>query len=106
MSLNFEKMNNDGNSFLNDLSDVLGFPGEKQKAGRILKAVLHTMRDHIPVETSLHFLSQLPAFLKAAYVEEWKSGAHRRVHHVEEFLFQVVGNDNVTGTGELDTVED
>ncbi|MFW5822923.1 MAG: DUF2267 domain-containing protein [Tangfeifania sp.] len=72
MALHFDKYAKEGNEFVNHLSAKLGHPNEVGRTGIILRAVLHTLRDRLTVSESLDLLAQLPMFLKAVYVENWK----------------------------------
>lgn len=72
MALYFDKYAQEGNAFLNRLATDLGHSQERDRTSLLLKAVLHTLRERITMQESLHLLSQLPMFLKAAYVEQWK----------------------------------
>lgn len=87
-SLNFEKFAAEGNQFMNELALNLDHPGEQDRAqvGRILKAVLHVLRDRLTIAQSFHVLSQFPMFLKAIYVEDWKySEKPLKLKTVEDF---------------------
>ena len=72
MAINFDKYAQEGNLFIKNLSAALGHPEEKGRTGIVLRAVLHTLRDRLTVGESMHLLSQLPMFLKAVYVDNWK----------------------------------
>ena len=72
MAINFEKYAQEGNLFLKKLAGELGHPDEHGRTGIVLRAVMHTLRDRLTVSESLHLLSQLPMFLKAVYVDNWK----------------------------------
>lgn len=72
MAINFEKYAQEGNHFLNQLAKDLGHPDEMGKTSSILRAVLHTFRERLTISQSFHLLSQLPMFLKAIYVDNWK----------------------------------
>ena len=67
----FDEYLNEANRFVNELSKELGHPEEEEQTIRLLRSVLHTIRDRISVSESLDFLSQLPMILKAFYVEQW-----------------------------------
>lgn len=87
MSLKFSEIAVKGNQFVKELAKELGHPEEVDKAGRKLRAVLHTVRSLLTIEESLQMLSQLPMFLKAVYVENWKAHEKRkRIKHVEDFI--------------------
>ena len=72
MALNFDKFAQEGNAFVKELAGELGHPEEIGRTSIVLRAVLHTLRERITMSESLHFISQLPMFLKAIYVDNWK----------------------------------
>lgn len=74
MPLNFEKHAQKGNKFVKDVATALGDKSDTAKAGRMVVAVLHTLRSHLTAEENLKFLSQLPMALKGVYVHRWASG--------------------------------
>jgi uncharacterized protein (DUF2267 family) len=71
MALHFEKYAQEGQHFINRLAEELGHPEEKGRAGIVLRAVMHTLRDRLTMSQSLHILAQLPMALKAVYVDNW-----------------------------------
>jgi len=90
MSLNFDKYAQEGNTFMNELAQNLGHPEDRNAASRVLRAVLHSIRDRIAIGESLDFISQLPMFLKAVYVEQWKYNENvDRINSLEEFKEKV-----------------
>lgn len=72
MALHFEKYAQEGNALINKLAADLDHPGERDRTSLLLKAVLHALRERITIPESFHLLSQLPMFLKGAYVDQWK----------------------------------
>jgi uncharacterized protein (DUF2267 family) len=72
MSFNIDKFAKEGRTFINELNDQLGHPGEDEASSRLLRSVLHVLRDRITISENLDVLAQLPMFLKAVYVEQWK----------------------------------
>lgn len=83
-----------GNEVLQHLAKELKVPNDK--AFRILNATLHALRDHLPVNESVHILSQLPMALKGVYVDQWDANRRApRIHHVSEFLDEVRGKDKI-----------
>lgn len=72
MAINFDKYAEEGKLFVNNLAEELGHPEEISRTGIVLRAVMHSLRERITISESLHFLSQLPMFLKAIYVDQWK----------------------------------
>lgn len=70
--LDFDKYRNEANAFMNDLSADLGHADEQRRVFTIVKAVMHTIRDRITISESFDLMAQLPFFLKAVYVDQWK----------------------------------
>lgn len=70
--MEFNKFAQEGNEFVNDLAERLNHRDDKGQVGIILRSVLHALRDRITVPQSLHLIAQLPIFLKAVYVDQWK----------------------------------
>lgn len=69
-------------------------PKDCDKAGRILTAILHALREIIPREESLRFIASLPMFLKAIYVNEWNIKKRKpRVKQMADFLNLVRRHD-------------
>ncbi|AKD05339.1 DUF2267 domain-containing protein [Pontibacter korlensis] len=69
---NFEKFAQEANEYIRQLANDLGHPEAVGQTYILLRAVLHTLRDHIVISESFHMLSQLPMFLKGVYVEHWE----------------------------------
>jgi uncharacterized protein (DUF2267 family) len=90
----FDKHAQEGNNVLAQLAREIGEPDDPKKAERILKAVLHTLRDRLTVEESFQLLAQFPLFLKGIYVSEWKYRQQPlRIRHIEEFIGQAAIRD-------------
>ncbi|WP_017731866.1 DUF2267 domain-containing protein [Nafulsella turpanensis] len=77
----FDEYLNDANRFVNKLSEDLGHPEDSEQTIRLVRAVLHTIRDRISIAESLDFLSQLPMILKALYVEQWTYHEQPPLHY-------------------------
>lgn len=72
------------------LAREIGESDDPKKVERILKVVLHTLRDRITVQESFQLMAQFPLFLKGLYASEWKFRAEPlRIRHVEEFIGQM-----------------
>ncbi|MGB3780248.1 MAG: DUF2267 domain-containing protein [Tunicatimonas sp.] len=85
----FDKHAQEGNTFLGQLAREIGEPDDARKAERILKAVLHTLRDRLTLEESFQLMAQFPLFLKGIYASEWKLRQEPlRIRHIEEFIGQ------------------
>jgi uncharacterized protein (DUF2267 family) len=92
MSLDFEKYAAKGNEFVHLVTEDLEVP--KQKAGRIIRAVLHALRNRVSHEESFHLLAQLPMALKGVYVDGWKFDKDfSRISHVKDFLDEIRKED-------------
>lgn len=57
--------------WINDLNERLAW-NDKSRAYRLLKAVLHGLRDWLPVDESANLAAQLPGLLRGAYYEQWR----------------------------------
>jgi uncharacterized protein (DUF2267 family) len=57
--------------WINDLDERLGWEN-KSRAYRLLKAVLHALRDWLQINESAHFAAQLPELLRGVYYEQWR----------------------------------
>jgi uncharacterized protein (DUF2267 family) len=58
-------------AWINDLDDRLGW-NTKPRSYRLLKSVLHALRDWLPINESADFAAQLPGLLRGAYYEQWR----------------------------------
>ena len=106
MSPNFNKYAQKSNEFLKEVAIELEMPEDRGKALRILRSVLHGLRDRISPQESLQLISQLPMYIKAIYVENWRwSANHKLVRHIDEFVETVKKYDGVTGDYDFETQE-
>ena len=97
MPYRFELYIAKANELVNELAAELGFPTEKERTVRILRAVLHGLRDNMPVQESLQLLSQLPMIVKALYVDGWSLKKNRRkARKKQEFIEDVISHDPKT----------
>jgi len=60
--------------WINELDERLGW-NNKPRAYRLLKAVLHTLRDRLQINELADLAAQLPALLRGAYYEQWRPSA-------------------------------
>lgn len=74
MNKYFDPFAEKGNEFLEVLAEQMGGTKDVGHAARVLRAVLHTIRDRVPVNVSLQFISSLPMAIKAIYIDGWKAG--------------------------------
>jgi uncharacterized protein (DUF2267 family) len=96
MPLNFNKYATEGNAFMDDYIYQMNLVETPEKAARILPAILHALRDTIPVQESIQLLAQLPMFLKAVYVNGWSTKSRKqKIKTMEEFIAVVKGNNRI-----------
>lgn len=90
MTLNFDKYAQEGNQFIKTLSKELGYPEDRDRTARTLRAVLHSIRDMLPPEENIQLTAQLPMFLKAVYMDGYTlRKIKEKPHNVEKFLEKV-----------------
>ncbi len=62
----------------------------KPRAYRLLRTVLHALRDHLQVEEAVHLGAQLPTLIRGVYYEQWRPATTPvRDRHLESFLATV-----------------
>jgi uncharacterized protein (DUF2267 family) len=107
MSLNFEKHAAKGNEFVNRLAARLGDIDNRDRAGRVLRCVLHTLRDRLTVEESFQLLAQLPMVIKALYIENWQpSRYHIKIKTLQELSEEVMKLDGMSAWRDFSGVSD
>jgi uncharacterized protein (DUF2267 family) len=57
--------------WINELDDRLGW-GNRPRAYRLLKAVLHALRDHLNVNEAADLGAQLPTLIRGVYYDQWR----------------------------------
>ncbi len=89
MAFNIQQHAAKARGFLQTAAVHMGVTYDEAVAGRIVAAVLHSLRDHITLQESLQLISQLPTVVKGIYVEGWKGTPPRRLHHETDFFQSV-----------------
>ncbi|CAF23579.1 DUF2267 domain-containing protein [Candidatus Protochlamydia amoebophila] len=84
------------NFWLKELSEHMGW-SDQHLSYIALRAVLHALRDRLPIEVVAKLGAQLPMLIRGIYYEGWVP-AHTpiKVHRLEDFLSLVanyLGND-------------
>ncbi|MBD0851110.1 DUF2267 domain-containing protein [Maribacter arenosus] len=94
MALNFNQYAAEGNTFLKNYAKEMNLGKDTDKAGRILSAILHALRDIIPTAESLQLIAQFPMFLKAVYVNGWTIKKERpKIKQMADFVDLVRKHD-------------
>lgn len=96
--MNFDKYAAHGNEFVNEVAEELSIPGDAETAGRILRAVLRTLRGRLTQAESFDLLAQLPMMLKAVYVDGWKPSTEpdKHVRTVDDFVEEMTAQAGPT----------
>ncbi|HEX2415614.1 MAG TPA: DUF2267 domain-containing protein [Thermoleophilaceae bacterium] len=86
--------------WINELAEEFG-TDDHHLAYRILRAVLHTIRDRITVEESAQLAAQLPTLVRGVYYEGWRpSATPQRYHDRETFLRRIADEALLDGPTE------
>lgn len=56
--------------WINELADALNW--DSPRSYRLLRAVLHALRDFLPVNESANLAAQLPTLIRGVYYEQWR----------------------------------
>lgn len=93
MTINFDKHAQAGKEFVKKVAFELGDENDTSRASKLLRATLHALREQSSFEESMQFISQLPMFIKAIYVDGWNPGSHKNhFRHLDEFTLAVQRN--------------
>lgn len=76
--------------WINDLDARLGWDN-RPRAYRLLKAVLHALRDWLPLNEMADLAAQLPELLRGVFYEQWRpAAAPSRKHRTKaDFLARI-----------------
>ena len=92
MSLDFKKNAVKRNEFVRLVAEELEV--SLDKAGRIIRALIHALRSRLSYKESFQLLAQLPVWLTAVYVAGWRFDKNvNRISHVNDFLDEVTQED-------------
>jgi uncharacterized protein (DUF2267 family) len=76
-------------SWINELDERLGW-NNKHRSYRLLKAVLHALRDWLQFHEAVDLAAQLSTLLRGAYYEQWRPAATPVKHRKKaDFLAKV-----------------
>ncbi|RZB19794.1 DUF2267 domain-containing protein [Streptomyces sp. F001] len=86
----FDTMVDKANRLLRDVEEAFGWPKERRKQSyAALRAVLHPLRDRLPVETAVQFGAQLPTIIRGMYYDGWKPAETPVKMSNEEFFERI-----------------
>ena len=72
--------------WINDVEKRMGW-NNKARAYRLLKTVLHALRDHLPVNEAVDLGAQLPMLIRGVYYDQWRPATTPvKDRHLESFL--------------------
>lgn len=74
------------NELLKEIEAAFGWESRRNQSYAALKAVLHTLRDRLPVEEAVQLGEQFPMLIRGMYYEGWKPSRVPIKMHKEEFL--------------------
>ncbi|MGZ3410979.1 MAG: DUF2267 domain-containing protein [Xanthobacteraceae bacterium] len=78
--------------WINELDRQLGWKN-KARSYRLLKSVLHALRDWLIVEEAADLAAQLPTLLRGAYYEQWRPAAVPVKHRTKEDFISRIAAD-------------
>jgi uncharacterized protein (DUF2267 family) len=107
MTMNFDKYAQEGNRFINELASNLGYPDDRDRTARVLRAVFNTMRDMLPAAENMQLSAQLPMMLKAVYLQGYDLRlSEDKPRRMDEFLAEVKRNCGRTAEHDFGTDAD
>lgn len=107
MILDFNRYAQKGNEFVNRVAVKLYDDTDVARAGRIVRGVFHTFRNHLTVEESMQLLAQLPMALKGVYVDGWVlSKKYDRVRNIYEFAAELIKEEGISSWRDFSDTEE
>jgi len=95
----FDEWVHKGREFLHEFEKEAGLEVHKDdhKAYRIIKAILHTLRERLTPEESRDFISSLPMVLKALYCDGWDftKAPDKTIRHKKDFLTRIMSDNSL-----------
>ena len=86
--------------WINDVAEELG-SDDRHQAYRVLRAFLHALRDHLPVDESAQLAAQLPIFIRGIFYEAWEpSATPDQARDLDTFLERIASEARLAGSTE------
>ena len=86
--------------WVNDVARELG-TDDRQHAYRVLRAFLHALRDHLPVNEAAAIAAQLPIFVRGVFYEGWEpSRTPEHARDLDSFLQRIAREARLAGETE------
>ena len=86
--------------WINDVADELGST-DGHHAYRVLRAFLHAVRDHLPVNEAAALAAQLPIFVRGVFYEGWNpSATPEQTRDLDSFLQRIASEARLVGETE------
>ena len=80
----------DAHLWVNDLSELMEWE-DAQRSFRLLRVILHALRDRLPVDAAAHLGAQFPTLIRGVYYDGWHpANKPVREYTREEFLFHLI----------------
>lgn len=77
------------NELLKNIEDNFGWEGRRHQSYQALRAVLHALRDRLPIDDAVNFAAQLPLLIKGIFYDNWSSEDVPVRMNEQEFLDRV-----------------
>jgi uncharacterized protein (DUF2267 family) len=80
---------------------MAGIGGDRRVAWHVLRAVLHALRDRLPLDQVAHLGAQLPIVIRGVYYDQWRpAGKPEKWRTQDEFIARL--NEELHDTRPLD----
>lgn len=77
------------NQLLKEIEAAFGWEDRRNQSYAALRAVLHTLRDRLPVIEAVQLGDQLPMLIKGIYYEGWNPARVPRKMHKDQFIQEI-----------------
>lgn len=98
----FDKTLQTTNIWFDEIMETLG--PDRRVAWHALGAVLHALRDRLPIGLTAHLAAQLPILVRGLYFDQWRAAdAPSKIRTREEFLAKV--SEGLSGIRPVDAAD-